>query len=64
MQSIDTNGKTTYKLTDLGVAREVRPEESTSYSIRGTEEYVHPVVYRCVLDESRKFCFSSKFMFF
>ncbi len=49
MQSIDINGKTTFKLTDLGVARQVNPEESTSYSIRGTEEYVHPVVYRFVL---------------
>jgi serine/threonine protein kinase len=45
MQLIDVNGKTTYKLTDLGVARQINPDESTSYSIRGTEEYVHPVVY-------------------
>lgn len=48
MQSIDTNGNATYKLTDLGVAREIQPEESTTFSIRGTEEYVHPVVYRFV----------------
>ena len=45
MQSIDINGKATFKLTDLGFAREVLPEESASYSIRGTEEYVHPIVY-------------------
>ncbi len=49
MQSIDINGKTTYKLIDLGVARQINPDEQTSDSISGTEEYVHPIVYRLVL---------------
>ena len=51
MQSIDADGRTTYKLTDLGVARQVDPSESTSYSIRGTEEFVHPIVYEAVFPE-------------
>jgi hypothetical protein len=45
MQSIDINGKSTFKLTDLGVARQINPGEQTSDSIQGTEEYVHPIVY-------------------
>ncbi len=49
MQSIDINGRTTYKLTDLGVARQINPDEQSSDSILGTEEYVHPVVYWFVL---------------
>lgn len=49
MQSIDINGKTTFKLTDLGVARHINPNESTSHSIRGTEEFIHPIVYWFVL---------------
>lgn len=32
-------------MTDFGLARQIKPDESTSDSIRGTVEYVHPVVY-------------------
>ena len=46
MQSIDMNGETTFKLTDLGVARQMNPDELSSPSIPGTEEFVHPIVYR------------------
>jgi serine/threonine protein kinase len=49
MQSIDVNGKITFKLTDLGVARQINPGERTSNSIRGTEQYVHPDVYWLII---------------
>jgi len=49
MQSIGINGSLTYKLTDLGAARQIKPNEDASYSIIGTEEYVHPRVYWLIL---------------
>ncbi len=42
MRSIDINGKATFKLIDLGVARQIQSDEQTSASIRGTEQDVHP----------------------
>ncbi len=49
MQSIDINGKSIFKLADLGVARQINPGEKTSDSIVGTGEYVHPIVYWLII---------------
>jgi len=61
MKSIGINGSPTYKLTDLGVARQINPDECASDSINGTEEYVHPVVYWLIL--SSFFCKSLIFFY-
>ncbi|CAF0737153.1 unnamed protein product [Didymodactylos carnosus] len=47
MLSINLNGERTYKLADLGVAREmlVNHGETSFKSLVGTEEYLHPDVY-------------------
>jgi hypothetical protein len=46
MLSININGERTYKLADLGVARIRKEDENVFTSIVGTEEYLHPVLYR------------------
>ncbi len=46
MLSININGQRTYKLADLGVARVIKEDENIFTSIVGTEEYVHPDLYR------------------
>ena len=46
MLSININGERTYKLADLGVARLINEGEHTFTSIVGTEEYIHPEIYR------------------
>ncbi|XP_062584069.1 serine/threonine-protein kinase TBK1-like [Saccostrea cucullata] len=49
MRKIDENGKSVYKLTDFGAARNLE-EEETFTSIYGTEEYLDPNMYeRAVL---------------
>ncbi|CAF0780092.1 unnamed protein product [Didymodactylos carnosus] len=47
MLSINLNGERTYKLADLGVAREmlVNEGELSFKSLVGTEEYLHPDLY-------------------
>jgi hypothetical protein len=49
MQSIDINGKATFKLTDLGVARQIQSDEQIPASIHGTEQDVHPSVHRLII---------------
>jgi len=49
MQSIDINGKATFKLTDLGVARQIQPNEQISSSIHATEQDVYRSVYRLII---------------
>ncbi|XP_075215818.1 I-kappaB kinase epsilon [Lycorma delicatula] len=49
MKFISDNGKTVYKLTDFGAARELE-EDQQFMSLYGTEEYLHPDMYeRAVL---------------
>ncbi|XP_073953525.1 I-kappaB kinase epsilon [Choristoneura fumiferana] len=49
MKFINEDGRTTYKLTDFGAARELQEEEQF-VSLYGTEEYLHPDMYeRAVL---------------
>jgi serine/threonine protein kinase len=48
MLSIDINGRRTYKLADLGVARLINDGENAFTSLVGTEEYIHPELYRYV----------------
>lgn len=45
LQSIDLNGKITYKLADLGVARRINTDEFSSDTICGTVEFVNPKVF-------------------
>jgi serine/threonine protein kinase len=46
MLSININGERTYKLADLGVARLINEGENAFTSLVGTEEYIHPELYR------------------
>ncbi|ELT90194.1 hypothetical protein CAPTEDRAFT_124995 [Capitella teleta] len=49
MRYIDENGRSIYKLTDFGAARELQEEEEFM-SLYGTEEYLYPDIYeRAVL---------------
>jgi TANK-binding kinase 1 len=49
MKFICDDGRTVYKLTDFGAAREL-PEGQQFQSLYGTEEYLHPDLYeRAVL---------------
>ena len=48
MLSININGERTFKLADLGVARIINTGESAFTSLVGTEEYIHPDLYKCV----------------
>ncbi|KAM6946795.1 inhibitor of nuclear factor kappa-B kinase subunit epsilon isoform 1-T2 [Lycodopsis pacificus] len=49
MRQVGEDGKSVYKLTDFGAARELEDDE-TFMSIYGTEEYLHPDMYeRAVL---------------
>jgi len=48
MLSININGERTYKLADLGVARLINDGENAFTSLVGTEEYIHPELYRYV----------------
>lgn len=49
MKFISDNGRTVYKLTDFGAARELE-EDQQFMSLYGTEEYLHPDMYeRAVL---------------
>jgi len=49
MQSIDINGKATFKFTDLCVAQQIQPHEQISASIHGTEQDVYRNVYRLII---------------
>ncbi|XP_055383015.1 serine/threonine-protein kinase TBK1 [Condylostylus longicornis] len=52
MKFISEDGKTVYKLTDFGAARELE-ENQPFMSLYGTEEYLHPDMYeRAVLRKS------------
>eukprot|EP00118_Oscarella_pearsei_P011377 m.76120 g.76120 ORF g.76120 m.76120 type:complete len:755 (+) comp35969_c0_seq1:593-2857(+) len=44
LRAVNEDGTHTYKLSDFGAARELRPEEQFM-SIYGTEEYLHPGMY-------------------
>lgn len=46
MLSININGERTFKLADLGVARLINEGESAFNTLVGTEEYIHPALYR------------------
>ena len=46
MLSINVNGGRTYKLADLGVARLINEGENAFTTLVGTEEYIHPDLYR------------------
>ncbi|KAK3595605.1 hypothetical protein CHS0354_009564 [Potamilus streckersoni] len=51
MKFIDKSGRSVYKLTDFGAARELKDEEKFQ-SLYGTEEYLHPDMYqRAILKE-------------
>ncbi|KAK3595603.1 hypothetical protein CHS0354_009560 [Potamilus streckersoni] len=52
MRFIDDNGRSVYKLTDFGAAKQLEHDEEQFQSIYGTEEYLHPDMYqRAVLRE-------------
>ncbi|XP_029005740.1 inhibitor of nuclear factor kappa-B kinase subunit epsilon isoform X2 [Betta splendens] len=54
MRQVGEDGKSVYKLTDFGAARELEDDEKF-VSIYGTEEYLHPDMYeRAVLRKSHQ----------
>ncbi|CAF1406879.1 unnamed protein product [Adineta steineri] len=53
MLSININGERTYKLADLGVARLINEGENAFTSLVGTEEYIHPELYRAAIRDDR-----------
>uniref|UniRef100_A0A3Q1JQ09 Protein kinase domain-containing protein n=1 Tax=Anabas testudineus TaxID=64144 RepID=A0A3Q1JQ09_ANATE len=54
MRQLGEDGKSVYKLTDFGAARELEDDEKF-LSIYGTEEYLHPDMYeRAVLRKAHK----------
>ncbi|KAM9408570.1 inhibitor of nuclear factor kappa-B kinase subunit epsilon [Pholidichthys leucotaenia] len=54
MRQVDEDGRSVYKLTDFGAARELEDDEKF-VSIYGTEEYLHPDMYeRAVLRKPHK----------
>uniref|UniRef100_H3CPA7 Inhibitor of nuclear factor kappa B kinase subunit epsilon n=1 Tax=Tetraodon nigroviridis TaxID=99883 RepID=H3CPA7_TETNG len=48
MRQTGEDGKSVYKLTDFGAARELEDDEKF-ISIYGTEEYLHPDMYKCAV---------------
>ncbi|CAF1028769.1 unnamed protein product [Rotaria sordida] len=53
MLSININGERTYKLADLGVARLINEGENAFTSLVGTEEYIHPELYRAAVHDNK-----------
>ncbi|XP_061583622.1 inhibitor of nuclear factor kappa-B kinase subunit epsilon [Cololabis saira] len=54
MRQVGEDGKSVYKLTDFGAARELEDDEKF-VSIYGTEEYLHPDIYeRAVLRKAHQ----------
>ncbi|CAF0753788.1 unnamed protein product [Adineta ricciae] len=53
MLSININGERTYKLADLGVARLINEGENAFTSLVGTEEYIHPDLYRAAVRDNK-----------
>ncbi|XP_029633569.1 serine/threonine-protein kinase TBK1 isoform X1 [Octopus sinensis] len=53
LRTIDVNGREIYKLSDFGTAK-IMDEDTELYSIVGTEEYLHPAIFRkaFISDES------------
>uniref|UniRef100_A0A8C2A0B5 Inhibitor of nuclear factor kappa B kinase subunit epsilon n=1 Tax=Cyprinus carpio TaxID=7962 RepID=A0A8C2A0B5_CYPCA len=48
MRQVGEDGRSVFKLTDFGAARELEDDEKF-VSIYGTEEYLHPDMYECAL---------------
>ncbi|CAF3517127.1 unnamed protein product [Adineta steineri] len=53
MLSVNINGERTYKLADLGVARLINEGENAFTSLVGTEEYIHPDLYRAAVRDNK-----------
>ncbi|CAF2808183.1 unnamed protein product, partial [Rotaria sp. Silwood2] len=53
MLSININGERTYKLADLGVARLINEGENAFTTLVGTEEYIHPELYRAAVHDDK-----------
>ncbi|CAF3436135.1 unnamed protein product [Rotaria socialis] len=53
MLSININGERTYKLADLGVARLINEGENAFTTLVGTEEYIHPDLYRAAVHDNK-----------
>lgn len=45
LRYVDIDGRSIYRLTDFGAAKEVEHEEEPFMSLYGTEEYLHPDIY-------------------
>ncbi|TRY93379.1 hypothetical protein DNTS_032871 [Danionella cerebrum] len=48
LRRVGEDGRSVYKLTDFGGARELE-DDQTFVSIYGTEEYLHPDMYQCAI---------------
>ncbi|CAF4912836.1 unnamed protein product [Rotaria sp. Silwood1] len=53
MLSININAERTYKLADLGVARLMNEGENAFTTLVGTEEYIHPELYRAAVHDDK-----------
>ncbi|XP_052781597.1 serine/threonine-protein kinase TBK1-like [Mya arenaria] len=61
LRYIGEDGRSIYKLTDFGAAKQVENDEEQFMSLYGTEEYLHPDMYeRAVLRAPHRKQFTSK----